>query len=766
MARIRIFCYNQPTNFMLLKSLEISGFKSFAKKTTLEFTTPISAIVGPNGSGKSNVAEAFRFVLGEQSIKSLRGKKGEDLIFNGGKTLARLNRASVKLVFDNRAKIFPVDFDEITLERVVHRDSVNEYLLNGSQVRLKDISELLFSAHIGTSGHHIISQGEADRMLTASIKERRAMLEEALGLKVYQVKKEESERKLAKTAENISSVESLRREIAPHIKFLRKQVEKYEKAIALREELQSLYLLYFKIEDDYIAKEKARIHEEKKIPEDSKKSVAQEIHQIKEVLSKKDEHKKESDEIIDLQMKVSEARSKKESLVRDSGKLEAEISYLSRSIRDEETRSRENDQKTILLSEVGTLKLSIDEYVAESERTEEVGALRSLIVKIKEALGSFIETRASSSKESEEKIATLSREKEEKLKEKEKIEIAIAELTEEETKLRQKEQDIKADMDRKKDDTFEAEKKMLELMSKEQEIENHLHGLRVEEERVSALYEEFKRDLHEAGMLIGHEVLQYKNTPVETLEDRNIQIERRKDVERKKIRLEEMGGSNGAEIMKEYQDVSERDRFLEKELVDLQESSVSLQTLITDLEKKIDTEFKEGLIKINKEFEIFFSLMFGGGHAALKLVKEEKRRVIDEEEGDELDVANQTEEAEETKEGIEIDVALPHKKTKGLVMLSGGERALTSIALLFAISQVNPPPFVILDETDAALDEANSKKYGDMIERLAAHSGLILITHNRETMSRAGVIYGVTMGSEGFSKLLSIQFDEAVVVAK
>ena len=759
---------------MLLKSLEISGFKSFAKKTTLEFTTPISAIVGPNGSGKSNVAEAFRFVLGEQSIKSLRGKKGEDLIFNGGKTLARLNRASVKLVFDNRAKVFPVDFDEITLERVVHRDSVNEYLLNGTQVRLKDISELLFSAHIGTSGHHIISQGEADRMLTANIKERRSMLEEALGLRVYQVKKEESERKLAKTAENISSVESLRREIAPHIKFLRKQVEKYEKAIALREELQTLYILYFKIEDDYISKEKNRIQDEKKIPEDSKKSVACEIHQIKEVLSKKDEHKKESDEIIDLQMKVSETRSKKESLVRDSGKLEAEVSYLSRSIRDEETKSRENDQKTILLSEVGVLKRSIDEYVAESERTEEVGALRSLIVKIKDALGSFIEIRASSSKESEEKISTLSREKEEKLKEKEKIEIAIAELTEQEAGLRRKEQDIKAEMDRKKDDTFEAEKKMLELMSKEQEIENHLHSLRVEEERVSSLYEEFKRDLHEAGMLIGHEVLRYKETMSGMVEDRQTQIERRKDVERKKIRLEEMGGSNGAEIMKEYQDVSERDRFLEKELVDLGESSVSLQTLITDLEKKIDTEFKEGLIKINKEFETFFSLMFGGGHAALKLVKEEKRRVIDEEEGDEtmsgLVMGTGTDttmpDMEETKEGIEIDVALPHKKTKGLVMLSGGERALTSIALLFAISQVNPPPFVILDETDAALDEANSRKYGDMIERLASHSGLILITHNRETMSRAGVIYGVTMGSEGFSKLLSIQFDEAVVVAK
>ncbi len=100
------------------------------------------------------------------------------------------------------------------------------------------------------------------------------------------------------------------------------------------------------------------------------------------------------------------------------------------------------------------------------------------------------------------------------------------------------------------------------------------------------------------------------------------------------------------------------------------------------------------------------------------------------------------------------------------MMLSGGERALTSIALLFAVSQVNPPPFIILDETDAALDEANSKKYGDMIENLSKHSQLILITHNRETMSRAGVLYGVTMGSDGASRLLSIQFDDAVKVAK
>src|SRR3970282_1197202 len=171
---------------MYLKSIELSGFKSFAKKNTFEFDSPISSIVGPNGSGKSNVAEAFRFVLGEQSIKSMRGKKGEDLIWNGSGDSPRANRASVKVVFDNLRKMFDIDFPEVSIERVVHRDGANEYLINGSQVRLKDIIELLAKAHIGASGHHIISQSEADRIVSASPKERKAMIEDALGLKIYQ----------------------------------------------------------------------------------------------------------------------------------------------------------------------------------------------------------------------------------------------------------------------------------------------------------------------------------------------------------------------------------------------------------------------------------------------------------------------------------------------------------------------------------------------------------------------------------------------------
>ncbi|KKS10851.1 MAG: Chromosome partition protein smc, partial [Parcubacteria group bacterium GW2011_GWB1_41_5] len=173
-----------------------------------------------------------------------------------------------------------------------------------------------------------------------------------------------------------------------------------------------------------------------------------------------------------------------------------------------------------------------------------------------------------------------------------------------------------------------------------------------------------------------------------------------------------------------------------------------------------------GIKKINVEFQEFFSLMFGGGTGSLAIVVEnKKKRNIPEELEQESEVAEDDEEII-PEQGIEINVSLPHKKVKELQALSGGERSLTSIALLFAMSQVNPPPFLVLDETDAALDEANSRKYGDMLEKLSKHSQLVVVTHNRETMSRAGVLYGVTIGSNGASKLLSVKFDEATAIAK
>jgi len=758
---------------MYLKSLELSGFKSFAKKSALEFNSPISSIVGPNGSGKSNIAEAFRFVLGEQSIKSMRGKKGEDLIFNGAGDGGRANRASVKVVFDNTKRLLPIDFDEVSLERIVHRDGVNEYLINGSTVRLKDIIELLASAHIGASGHHIISQGEADKILNANLRDRRTMIEEALGLKIYQYKKEESERKLEKTEENIKEVESLRRELAPHIKFLKKQVEKIERALEMKQQLVALYKEYFKREELYLKKERHAITEDKKGPEHEMRQLSDELNRLKKVVEASTEDTSRSPELIELDRKLSAIRIEKDATTRELGRIEGEISYLKRSIEKKKEEAHRAESRTVYLRDVEELYQSVDEKIREIEDASDTNVIKAAFTKVRELFSHFI----SRNKTEGDKAETVEFEKElETLAEdKRSFEHKLSEIKNTEHSLTTDYTKIKDEVEKNKDQNVEAEKAILKIMTRQSELHSALTMLASKEEKIALEEQDFNRELQEAGMLIGREAINYEHFILEEVgEERSSQLERRRIIERNKIRLEESGVGGTDDVLKEYREAEERDNFLAKELTDLYNSSTSLQELITELEDTLNTEFREGVRKINDEFQKFFALMFGGGTASLKVVKEKirKRRVLDES-GDEpaemlddeqLVEAQETE--EEGTEGLDIEVSLPRKKIKGLVMLSGGERALTSIALLFAISQVNPPPFIILDETDAALDEANSRKYGDMIENLSKYSQLIVITHNRETMSRAGILYGITMGSDGISKLLSIAFDEAVQVAK
>ncbi len=752
---------------MYLKSIEINGFKSFAKKSELTFNSKVSAIVGPNGSGKSNVAEAFRFVLGEQSIKSLRGKKGEDLIFNGAGDLPRGNRASVKVVFDNTSKFLPVDFETVTIERVVHRDSVNEYLINGSQVRLKDVIELLASAHIGSSGHHIISQGEADRILNSSIKERKSMIEDALGLKMYQYKKNESEKKLEKTQENIEQVQSLRREIAPHIRFLKKQVEKVEKALAMKEELQKEALEYCKREDDYIKSTEEKLDTEKTPLVHKEKELEKELAHAKSILEHAKNKDEKSDKLIRLEDDLHKTRNEKDELFRNFGRMDGEINSLVKMVKKQEEVARSIEHKTVTLVSVEELSVKIEEKVKRAKESGETSILIRTLDEVFRLVSDFIDYNKDKVEMS--LIADVQKDIEMLKESKKELEEKLEKVNKEESELNHEYTKLKTEIEKEKDSNRDAEKAVFRIMAESQEIRSRLHDVLMQEENLKLVKENFKMELTELGVLLGAHVLQFQNISLENLsaEGRHEQEERRKRIEKIKIRLEDSGGVGSAETMKEYTDATERDAFLEKELTDLQNSAVSLGTLIADLDVRLSTEFKTGVEKINKQFKEYFALMFGGGEASLSVIQPVKKKkkdtdlLLDDEE-----VQTEMDSVETSDEGIDIEVNLPKKKVKGLMMLSGGERALTSIALLFAISQVNPPPFIILDETDAALDEANSKKYADMIENLSRYSQLIVITHNRETMSRAGILYGVTMGAGGGSKLLSVAFEEAVSVAK
>jgi chromosome segregation protein len=230
-------------------------------------------------------------------------------------------------------------------------------------------------------------------------------------------------------------------------------------------------------------------------------------------------------------------------------------------------------------------------------------------------------------------------------------------------------------------------------------------------------------------------------------------FELEKMLQRSKIKLEEAGVVDAAGVLVEYEELKKRDEFLAKEIEDLKSTEAKLLALISELRDTLKVDFKKGIEKISFVFNNYFHEVFAGGRAKLHIKEtkiENKYTTADGKEVTEV----------ERQEELEIDVDLPDKKVKDLNMLSGGERSLTSIALIFAMSSIAPPPFIVLDETDAALDEQNALRYGKMLSKLAEKSKLLVITHNRQTMNECDLLYGITIASDGASRLLSIKFDK------
>jgi len=734
--------------FLSLKSIELTGFKSFGKKTELIFGSPIAGIVGPNGSGKSNVAEAFRFVLGEQSMKSMRSKKGEDLIWGGSPALARANRAGVKVVFDNSKRLLDIDFTEVAIERVVHRDGVNEYLLNGTVVRLKDVIRLLAGANIGGSGYQIISQGEADRILNASPRERREMVEDALGLKLYQHKKAESERKLEETAINIDKTKSLRRELAPHINFLRTQVEKIEKAREMKEDLAAKLNEYLAREHAWITQEDARLREEESAQASELKKLGANVSKTRSAASSAGEGALQElqKKLSEREGKLGEARRESERLARELGRAEGALEA-----------SNVTVEQIVPVPHVRQFARDIDAALADAERGD-VSRLKSVITEVRGRIKAFIEGLTGIAPETNEEVRQQVKA----------LGSSLERVQREESELATDLENLRKKIAAVREEGFSAERDLIELESAVREAQGKLASVQAARASIAALRQRFEEEVREGIALVGAAVHSWEKEEIPhgaLSEDRSVQEKRRRDIERLKIKIEESGLGNGDAVVSEFKQTKERDEFLARELADLEKSAASLKDIIAELEKTIDSRFHDGLKHINEALKNFFSKLFGGGEAKLT-VEQPKRRGprLDPDAEDEME--EEIQEEEELYAGLSISVSLPRKKIRGLEVLSGGERALTSIALIFSMTQVNPPPFLILDETDAALDEANSKRYADMIKELGQKSQLIVITHNRATMAAAGELYGVTMSNDGVSKVLSVKLEEAERVAK
>ena len=225
---------------MYLKNIKMQGFKSFADKIDLEFGSGITAIVGPNGSGKSNVSDAIRWVLGEQSIKSLRGSKMEDVIFAGTQKRSPLGFAEVSITLDNSDEMFNIDRDELKVTRRVSRSGESDFYINNTPCRLKDIHELFMDTGLGREGYSVIGQGKIDQILSSKAEERRHIFEEASGITKYKYRKNESEKKLLQTEENLLRIKDILVSLEERVEPLRIQSEKARKYLDLREILKGL----------------------------------------------------------------------------------------------------------------------------------------------------------------------------------------------------------------------------------------------------------------------------------------------------------------------------------------------------------------------------------------------------------------------------------------------------------------------------------------------------------------------------------------------
>ena len=1033
---------------MYLQRIELQGFKSFANKTILEFPAPgrgceispkiskkygsalekgicgVTAIVGPNGSGKSNIVDAVRWVLGEQSLKLLRGKKSTDIIFSGSAKKAQMGLAEVALFLNNEDGSAPVDYTEIVITRKVYRDGESEYLLNKNPVRLFDIIMLLAKANFGQNTYSIIGQGLVDKIINYSSLERKEFFDEATGVKQFQIKRDRSVNKLKRSRANLSQAQTLIQELEPHLKSLTRQVNRLRKRKEIETELKDAQEKYYgrrwqeldgsykelvisvtsddkkKIKLDQeietyqtklnsFSEEASRLEEfdklqqeynhltenkndilkdltiirgkldleyakvgkqnlswlEKRQDELNKRSTAidaeTETYQLK-INSQKKELRQLEDQLNKINDELTVAQNNLQLLQEELYKTKGEgrNNYFLESIRailkqknrisgiygtvgevgqinkkyetalsvaagsrllavvvdsDEvavkcidylkanrlssltffplnklkdyplardadsadgaiglaldlvsyapkfskvfqqvfgDTLVVENSQAAKALGIGSKRMVTLDgdlfektgiivggfrrpgsavwasladpKFFTPEEKIKELATLKAdietknhqrdnLIVKINdlkvalklgEAKTSNLNSELSELKKEQARMA--SEIKESRLSPSERNQFSD-ELSLQKTKLEKDLSVIEKDSlaVRKRIDrfNFEEEQKKKEILSLQQDmsnrqlelnqITNSLNSVKIELAKVETkkedLYSLMRQDLGE----------DYR--PKANLDFSAVNLtEMEAKIEKSKKQLELIGGTD-PEVEKEYQAVQTRFDFLSSQSDDLAKAIGDLEKVVVELDKIIKKQFESEFKKINEDFSRFFKKLFDGGSTKLFLVQKELTEAEQiKEEIKDLESAEPVAELEKPKKeenhvedksflanmGIDIEACPPGKKIKNINMLSGGEKTMTALALICAIISNNPSPFILFDEVDAALDEENSRKFSDIIEELAHKTQFITITHNRAIMSRADVLYGVTMQGDGVSRLLSLKLEQAEKIAK
>ncbi|MBI2454004.1 MAG: AAA family ATPase [Parcubacteria group bacterium] len=721
---------------MYLKKLELSGFKSFAKKTTLDFPKGVTVVVGPNGSGKSNVVDAIRWALAEQGFKNLRGKKGDDLIFFGSAGRNSLARASVAMHFDLDEKAdTDFGFSEAVIERAVDKSGDNSYVLNGRKVRLLDLEEFLAKSRVGDSSFRIISQGLSDKLLNLSPKEFKAFVEEAAGVKEYQDKKHQASLRLKNTRENLDKVSAILAELKPQLRILKKEKDKLEKKEEYNAELKTAASKFFGLRHHGLLAWENKISEKNKEARQIIKPLAKEVENLRTEIFSWD--KKSA---WDKELGVLTAESRR--LESEENKITQGIISAEGKINLEEDREKQKlpVSAEYLKGKIGDIvnKLNIDFKGADIETLRHlmagaVTALRDLLKVMEHGLNPALGgDTVPLLKQGLEKLLTTRKEIQKKHHE-----VALARTNLEKKFMEERRVSLAR------------ERTYREKESEFHRWEDTLRQVELEEEKLKLHQARFQQDLAAVGAVTLAEIMAF-NEPTAVKASLALSVAGQTEtaleerVWKLKKQLEEVGSIDDKVVL-EFEAVNERYNFLSKESNDLTQTLASLENLVKGLDKEVGVRYKATLAEMSHVFGGYFRLIFGGGRASLaaasNAVKSDNEEIGDE-------------------DGVEIKLELPGKKVKNLSTLSGGERTLTSIALLFSLASIRKPPVMVLDEIDAALDETNTAKFIRLVKELSRETQFIIITHNRETMRHADALYGVSM-KDGISHLLSLKLQSA-----
>jgi chromosome segregation protein len=762
---------------MYLRSIEMKGFKSFPERARLEFSPGVSVIVGPNGSGKSNITDAVLWALGEQSPGAIRGASMQDVISAGGKGIGQRRAAEVEVVIDNSEGRAATELSEIAVKRTLDRSGDGGYRLNGARCRLVDVTEVLSDTNLGREMHSVISQGRVESIIHSKPRERRLLIEEAAGLGKHRKRRRRAELKLRAARDNLDRALDLEREARARLRPLKRQAQAAElgarierEELGLRGQLVAEELRFGA--DRAAAAEKAasKARAQRAAIEKTLAEVSEKRRAAEERFAARDRERTQAWGVLTklrgeqqrIAIRATGLGDREGEISAGLDSLRAELGPLTLDVGGEAApgeRARKLDEElgeidTGLSGAVDGLARARSSSASEAAREAALGAVRA---------GAERATRHARRAEGllGERAREVLRKRlasgEELLDD---VRAAATAATAVEAALRARVERIEQRVVGGEGDGDEIAEEMRACSQREYELQSEMRAAsdRLTEVEVEAAHlgdrrAEAAKELASIAERLGEEV----EPATEALGD-----EERAEIDRRLERLERRRAQIGPVnplAEQEYEEAREHVESLQAQREDTERGMRELEALIRDIDREIERAFEQTFEATAKNFEEMVEHLFPGGRGRLRRVS--LRPARDAAEVDEAAAASEDaeegEDGDEQREelGVEIEVTPAGKSTRKLSLLSGGEKSLVAIAFVFAVFLARPCPFYILDEVEAALDDANIDRFLQLIRRFSDRAQFVIVTHQKRTMDAADVLYGVTMGGDGVTKVVS-----------